>query len=84
MYQDTHLLGFSEEGNIYAFDLSVVRPRIPQRMKLNNIEDIIDMKPMMRDPRHFFLCTTEGLHFLEVTSIRNGILSCKLLPSDTG
>jgi hypothetical protein len=53
-------------------------------MKLEDIEDIIDMKPMMRDPRHFFICTTEGLHILEVTSIRNGILKSKLLPSDTG
>lgn len=53
-------------------------------MKLDDIEDIIDMKPMMRDPRHFFICTTEGLHFLEITSVKSGILKCKLLPSDTG
>jgi hypothetical protein len=53
-------------------------------MKLDGIEDIIDMKPLMRDPRHFFICTTEGLHILEVNIIRNSILSCKLLPSDNG
>ena len=42
------------------------------------------MKPMLRDPGHFFICTTEGLHFLEVTSIKGGILKSRLLPSDTG
>ena len=49
-YRDTFLICTAHEGFIIYFDLKSPTLRIPMKVKLADIDDIIDIKPLMRDP----------------------------------
>jgi hypothetical protein len=42
----THLLGVGREGCIYTFDISSDAIKIPNKSKLDGIEDILSIQPL--------------------------------------
>ena len=49
-YRDTFLICTANEGFIIYFDLKSPQVKIPMKVRLADINDIIDIKPLMRDP----------------------------------
>jgi hypothetical protein len=42
----THLLGIGREGCIYTFDISSDAIKIPNKSKLDNIDEILSIQPL--------------------------------------
>ena len=52
-----HLLGVGREGCIYTFDISTDAIKIPNKTKLDGVDDIYSIQPLSKRPNHFFIAT---------------------------
>ncbi len=78
------MIGVGNEGHLFSFDLTIPQNRNPINTRLGGIEDIRDIQKMQNYSNKFFICTTEGIHFMEIVKNPRGILNFKLLGSKDG
>ena len=83
-FENTHLIGVGFEGHIFSFDLTIPQNKVPLRTTLEGIDDIRDIQKLQNYSNRFLICTTKGIHFLEVVKNPKKILTFKLLGAIDG